>query len=75
MEYGKVFIATCAMFGLLMLMKGTVETYSPNEYVYLMVMIIIGAISYFIVLFLTGSRSMKELMNIKQLKREASEGR
>ncbi|MED4071395.1 murein biosynthesis integral membrane protein MurJ [Priestia endophytica] len=75
MEYGKVLIATCAMFGLLMLMKGTVETYSPNEYVYLMVMIIIGAISYFIVLFLTRSRSMKELMNIKQLKREASEGR
>ncbi len=71
-EYIKVFIATAVMIAVLLFVERFMASW--NVYVYVAAMAVIGGAVYFIALFLTRSQSMKELVNIKQFKRKASEG-
>jgi putative peptidoglycan lipid II flippase len=71
-EYGKVLVATAVMIAVLLSIKGFMASW--NVYVYVAVMMVIGAAVYFITLFLARSQSMRELVNMKQFKRKASEG-
>ncbi|WP_110112575.1 murein biosynthesis integral membrane protein MurJ [Bacillus sp. CGMCC 1.16541] len=74
-EYMKMTIATAGMLGVLWVAKMELPLQQLHVYLYVAIMGVIGALVYFILLWFMKSQSVRELINLKEFRRQAREGR